>query len=244
MKRRCGSAWRRCAVVTLLLVAPAAAAQDQGKPPPRPPDIDRLLALAKDPEKIRQLMLDPVQLQDVMRMMESPAVQDYFRDPQRIQELMREVDMNQIGQAMRAIDPTVVRRAMTVRMMERLRNQLGASEEEWKVLGPMIEKLMAAQQEVRAGIRGLGRGGQGGGPGGGFFGGGAGEPSEVEEAAAAVREAASDPDIDRRETAIRLREYRRVRDKARQHLDQVQRDLRELLTARQEGILVMLGFLE
>src|SRR5687768_5945394 len=95
-------------LVTLFLFAPIAAAQNPA-PAPRPPEIDKLMALAKDPEKIRQLMADPAQLQDVMTMMELPAVQDFFRDPQRIQELMREVDMVRIGEAMRAVDPSIVR---------------------------------------------------------------------------------------------------------------------------------------
>jgi len=81
---------------------------------------------------------------------------------------------------------------------------------------------------------------------------GAGPPAEIDGAelfradvrdAAAVREATQDSDVDVRETTIRLREYRKVRDKARQRLEESERDLRELLSVRQEGILVMLGLL-
>ena len=35
--------------------------------------------------------------------------------------------------------------------------------------------------------------------------------------------------------------YRKAREKARQRLEQAEREVKELLTSRQEGILLMLG---
>jgi hypothetical protein len=83
------------------------------------------MALAKDPERIRQLMSDPVH---VVRGHADDGVaggSEFMRDPQRVQELMREVDMVQIGQAMRAIDPTAIRKAMSIRVLERPAEAVG-----------------------------------------------------------------------------------------------------------------------
>jgi hypothetical protein len=159
---------------------------------------------------------------------------------------MSEIDPEQIRQAMQAVDPSIIRQVAAARMLERLRQQLGASDAEWKVLGPKVEKLMHAQQELRAGIRGTGRGGFAGGFGGGRGVGnmlGGQEPSEVEEAAAALREAADDPVVGPREASRRLTAYRKAREKARQRLEKAENEVRELLTQRQEGILVMMGLM-
>jgi len=210
----------------------------------RPPEVQKLIDMAKDPERLRQAMSDPRQVQEVLKLMESDAVQQYFRDPQKIMELMTEINPEQIRQVMQTIDPAIFRKAAMARYMERLRQQLGATEEEWKVLGPKVEKLIAAQQEARAGVRG---GGGGGGAVGrpGFGGGtGSGEPSAVQEAASALREATRDPDVAARDTAIALRDYRAARDRARKRATEVEQELRELLTQRQEAILLMNGLLE
>ena len=48
------------------------------------------------------------------------------------------------------------------RMMDGIKESLGASDEEWKALSPKVEKVMSAQRDGRSG------------GGGGFFGGGGG----------------------------------------------------------------------
>src|SRR4051812_341802 len=45
------------------------------------------------------------------------------------------------------------------RMMTRIKEQLGASDDEWKALQPAVEKVMTAQRDTRGGG---GRGGPGG----------------------------------------------------------------------------------
>jgi hypothetical protein len=237
------------ALQALLLAPPSSWSQEQGQKPPRPPEIEKLLQLAKNPDKLREALTDPQRVQELMDLMESDAVREFARDPQRIMELMTEINPGQLRDAIQSIDPTIMRRAATARWMERLRKQLGATDEEWKVVGPRVEALLAAQQEARAGIRGFRAGGFGGPPAGGgggrgFFGPGPQESSAVEEAAAAVREASQDPSVPDRDTALALREYRKARDRARERLATAERDLRELLTQRQEAILVTLGLLE
>src|SRR5437764_12375408 len=57
------------------------------------------------------------------------------------------------------------------RMLTRIKEQLGASDDEWKALQPAVEKVMTAQRDARGGGRGGpggpgGRGGRRGGQGG------------------------------------------------------------------------------
>ena len=245
---------RRWALFTLFVLTVSTAgaharAQEDAPAPPRPPELERLLELARDPDRLRQAMSDPQQVREVMGLMESDAVREFVRDPQRVRELMSEIDPIAIRQAMQAVDPSIIRQVAAARALERLRVQLGATDVEWKVLGPKLETLIRSRQEVRAGIRGVGRGafagGFGGGRGlGGFPSASGGEPSEVEEAAEAVREAAEDPDVGPREAGRRLATYRKAREKARERLDKAEREVKELLTHRQEGILLMMGLVE
>ena len=232
--------------IALLCVTRGATAQQSGNgaPPPPPPEVQRLIDLAKDPDKIRELMSDPDRLAEVMRSMESEKVQEFMRDPERVQELMRQLDIGQIREAVRAVDPAVIRKAVASRWKQRLKEMLKSTEEEWKVLEPKIDNLVRAQQEVRAGIRGgFGRGGFGGAPGAAPPPVNRDEPSEVEEAAQDVRDAAADPDLPGAEVARRLNAYRKARDKAREKLDAAERDLRDVLTHRQEAILTIAGML-
>ena len=235
-------------VVMTVSMAGANARAREDAAPPRPPELERLLELARDPDRLRQAMSDPQQVRELMGLMESDAVREFVRDPQRVRELMSEIDPIAIRQAMQAVDPAIIRQVAAARALERLRVQLGATDVEWKVLGPKLETLIRSRQEVRAGIRGVGRGafagGFGGGRGLGGFPSAGGEPSEVEEAAEAVRAAAEDPDVGPREAARRLATYRKAREKARERLDKAEREVKELLTQRQEGILLMMGLVE
>lgn len=251
MNRIHRAAARVCVIALLLSGAPRAGAQQQDeKPPARPPEVERLVQLAKDPDRLRQALSDPQQVEELMDLAESDAVREFARDPQNLLRLMTEVNPGQIRDVIQSIDPSVVRRAMASRWMERLRKQLGATDEEWKVLAPKVENLLRAQQEARAGVRGVRPGGNGA-PGGGRsspfanpFGPGAEETSEVEYAAETVRMAVRAPEIPERDTALALAEYRKARDKARARLADAERELRELITQRQEAVLVLLGVLE
>src|SRR5688500_5381195 len=49
--------------------------------------------------------------------------------------------------------------------LNRIKEQLGANDEEWKVLQPKIGKVMEVQTQSFGGFGGLGRGGRGGGGG-------------------------------------------------------------------------------
>lgn len=149
-------------------------------------------------------------------------------------------------------------------IMSRMQEQLDASDDEWTVLAPKIEKVWELQRETRAG--GMGRGffgpppgfGGPGGPGGpdgprgeargegrgGRFGRGGGfgpEPSPEMEALQTVLENENAPADD---IQAKLKAYREARDKKEAELKTAREELRQLLTIRQEAMLVMMGTLE
>jgi hypothetical protein len=143
------------------------------------------------------------------------------------------------------------------RMMDRLKEQLGASDDEWKAIQPKVEKVMDAQRDARSGGGGFffggGRGGPGGGRGGPGGGGGGGrggpggtpgEQTAVGKAMADLRSALDEKSTPADEIAKRLATLRDVREKARKSLADSQKDLKDLLTQRQEAVLVMAGMLE
>ena len=121
------------------------------------------------------------------------------------------------------------------RMMNNIKERLGASDDEWKVLEPKVEKVMTAQREARAG----------GGFGGGRRGGGDQQPTtEIGKASADLRTALENKDTPADEIAKKLAAFREARDKGRAQLQASQKELKEILTQRQEAVLVNMGMLE
>ena len=128
---------------------------------------------------------------------------------------------------------------MRERFMNSIKEQLKADDDEWKVLQPKIEKLMNAQRDTR------GTGGFRGRPGGGGGGGGDNQPTTaVGKASADLRTALDNKDTAPEEIAKKLAALREARDKARADLAAVQKELKEVLTQRQEAVLVTMGMLE
>ena len=128
-----------------------------------------------------------------------------------------------------------------------LKEQLGTTDDEWKVLQPKIEKVSAARRNSGGfGGFGGGRGGPGGG-GRGRDGGGGGndaDASPVQKASRELRTALENKDTPAEEIAKRLTTLREAREKARGELTAAQKELKEVLTARQEAVLVTFGMLE
>jgi len=124
------------------------------------------------------------------------------------------------------------------RMMNNIKEQLGASDDEWKVLSPKIEKLMTAQRDARVGFGGLGGGNRR--PGGQDT-----QPTTpVAKASTDLRTALENKDTPAPELAAKLTALREARDKARAELTGAQKELKEILTQRQEAVLVTMGMLE
>lgn len=134
------------------------------------------------------------------------------------------------------------------RMMNRMKEEMGSTDDEWKVLAPKIEKVMTAQRETRAGGFG-GRGGPGGGPGGdrgGDRGNNATDQpvSKVAQAQRDLRTTLENKSAAADEISKKLDAFRKARDAAKADLQAAQKALKEVVTQRQEAMLVMSGMLE
>lgn len=155
---------------------------------------------------------------------------------------------------------------MRQRFADRMKEALGVSDDEWKALQPRIEKVQQLRRDASG--RGFGPGGAGGpppgfgggpggpqgqgGPGGpppGAFGGPGGpqrdqSPSPVQQKVNELRETLDNKDAKPDEIKAKLVALRDARAKARADLAKAQDELRDLLTVRQESVMVMMGMLE
>jgi peptidoglycan hydrolase CwlO-like protein len=147
------------------------------------------------------------------------------------------------------VDPAQFRQQAEQRMKE----QLGASDEEWKILQPKLDKVQTAQRDVRAGgMMGMmsARGGRGGPGGPGAAAGGtppaanAPAQSEVQKKAGDLQKVLDNKDAKPEDIKTALTAYRDARTKAKADLEKAQKDLKEVLSLKQEAQLVMMGLLE
>ena len=143
-------------------------------------------------------------------------------------------------------------------MADRMKQALGASDDEWKVLQPRIEKVQTLSRATRGG-GGMGfmmMGGQRGGPQRGGPGGGPSDrppsdrpqsdrpQSEVEKTSEALQKVLENKDAPAAEIKTALAALREARAKARAELETAQKELREVVTVRQEAQFVAMGLLD
>jgi hypothetical protein len=151
---------------------------------------------------------------------------------------------------------------MRQRMQDRMKEFVGASDEEWKAIGPKIEKVQQLQRDAYPRGGGFmafggpgGPGGPGGGPGGGFGGGpggpppgfggpGGGQPSEVQQKVQELREALDNKDTSADELKAKAQAVRDARARAKTDLAAAQDDLKQAANARQQAALLAMGVLE
>jgi Spy/CpxP family protein refolding chaperone len=140
-----------------------------------------------------------------------------------------------LAQPQGGFDPAQFRQQMN----DRIKQMLGATDEEYQAIQPKIEKLMQLQRDSRGGM-GFGRGR--GGPGGG------GDPnaqqSPTQAASKDLQTALDNKDAKPEEIKAKLTALREAREKAKTEMASAQKELRELLTQRQEAVMVMMGFLD
>ena len=150
-------------------------------------------------------------------------------------------------------------------MMERrMKEQLGASDEEWRVLAPRLRKVMNLTRQAGPGM-GIGRmfmagrrgpqnapkGVQNGRPQRGQDNGRPRRPrgpfgqeeTAVSKASDALQAALQNAETATEEIKTKLTALRMAKEKARQELAIAQKELREVLTLRQEAQLVLMGML-
>jgi hypothetical protein len=166
-------------------------------------------------------------------------------------------------------DPEQMRQRMEQfrqRMTDQMKQDLGVNDEEWKVLQPRIEKVQTLAMQSRGGMRGMfgRRGGRPGeGPGGDRPKGDRPEgdrpqgdrpqgdrprddrpQSEVEKKATELRTVLENKEAKPEEIKTALTALREARAKARQELETAQKELREVVSVRQEAVFVTMGLLD
>lgn len=159
------------------------------------------------------------------------------------------------GPGGRQFDPTRMREMME----QRMREQLGATEQEWKVLGPRVMKVSELNRQVSGFGRGFGgpgfggrRGGPMGGPQGGPQGGRQGnragapqrELTEVEKASEQLQTTLENTAATSEQIKAQLTTLRAAKEKTKQELAVAQQELRKVVTVRQEAQLVLMGLLD
>jgi len=161
----------------------------------------------------------------------------------------QDAQQGQQGQGRRGrgnFDPAQMRQ----RMEERLKEQLGTTDDEWKVLQPKIEKVATAQRETFGGFGRFGGRGMGGDRGGDRGGDQAqNRPSDRPEtklmkAQGELRTLLENKSAAGADVQAKLKSYREARDKARADLQTAQKELKEVCSVRQEAVLVLNGMLE
>ncbi len=144
------------------------------------------------------------------------------------------------------------REAMIQRMSEMMKQRLDASDEEWEVIQPRLMKVQQLERENRAGFgRAFGRFGnrsrggdddrgarQGGDEGGDR------ELSVVAQKSQALRQVLENENADTEAIKSALEELRVARKAHEAEVEQARQELREVLTLRQEAVLVAMGTLE
>lgn len=148
------------------------------------------------------------------------------------------------------------------RASDMMRERLGASEDEWKVLQPRIEKVQTLQRQSRGGMRGMtGFGSFGGRTRGSRGSRDSGDrPAPTTPTAAPAAPAREQSEIEKKTTALSevlkkeapapaeitaaLTELRAARAKSQKELTQARKELQEIVTPKQEAMLVLMGTLE
>ncbi len=136
------------------------------------------------------------------------------------------------------MDPAQMRQMM----LQRYKDALGATDEEWTVIEPKLDKVTVLSRDLRAGGRGgFGRGGRGGNAPAATP---ATPPTEVEKATTDLQTALDNPQADPKLIKDKLTALRTAREKVRQQLDKASADLKAVLSVRQEAQLVMMGIVD
>ncbi len=136
------------------------------------------------------------------------------------------------------------RAAMQERMLGMMKERIGATDEEWTIIQPRLSEVMTLSQGgARGMMRMFGRGRRGRGD----------RPQEqnaqtstdpVEKAADELQQTLDKEAPSTAEIKAKLQALRGAKEKNKQKLAAAQQKLREVLTLKQEAMLVMMGMLE
>lgn len=133
-------------------------------------------------------------------------------------------------------DRAAMRAQFMQRMLERTKEGMGVTDDEWKVIQPRLEKVQTLLMQTRMG--GMMRGGRGGDAQE------AQPQNDVAKAAQELRTAVENADTAPSILKDKVEALRKARAKANEELAAAQKNLRELLSVRQEAYLIMAGMLD
>ena len=198
----------RIAVLTLLVGGFVDAALSQDTRPSADSIAERMRA--------RGIQISPEQIERARKIMEDMA-NGVQPDPEQIKSILGDVR----------------KQAQT-----RVKETLGATDEEWQVLGPKVEKVQnLLLQNENTGMM-LSRFGLGNiNPGGG-------EQSEVQKKLQALQDLLKNKEAKVEEITAAMTEYRAAKVKAKADLEKARAELKELVTVKQEAQLMTMGLLE
>jgi hypothetical protein len=136
--------------------------------------------------------------------------------------------------------------AMRERYLTQLKEQLGSPDEEWKLLQPKLDKVLTVQRETRTNRGGFGGGRtRGGNQDANATPAAPAQPqSAVATASDDLRKAVADKGTSAEDLAKKITALREAKEKAKNDLAAAQKELRELLSARQEAVLITNGILD
>ena len=117
---------------------------------------------------------------------------------------------------------------MMDRMMERHKESLGVTDEEWKVIEPRLKNVLDARMETRMGGFGRWRG----------------DSQESDSEAEALRKALESEESSSDDIKAKLTAFRDAQKKKEEALQKAREELRKVLTIKQEARLVLDGVLD
>ncbi len=139
------------------------------------------------------------------------------------------------------------------RMADRIKTQMKATDDEWSVIQPLLEKVETKMRESMGrrfgGMAGGGRGGPRRGPGGDNNGGGNTDAANNRPQPAGAAETQAlrttlDGDASTNDIKAKLQAVRDQRKKSDAELASTREDLKKVLNLRQEAVLVLMGVLD
>ncbi len=136
----------------------------------------------------------------------------------------------------KAIDLSQIRQ----NVLDQLKTAMGCSDEEWAVILPKLEKVEAAEFEAGAPASGVG-------PAAKLAvlsGASSQKPSVVSQRRQELRTTLQNPSASEAEVKQRIESLREARTQARERLAQARKELADVLTQRQEAVLIDRGILE
>jgi hypothetical protein len=176
-------------------------------------------------------------------------MQDKGIDPQEffgsIRQQMQDGTLDQAALQQQMIDKGIIDKDMAAQMqqmqdnaqkanLDNLKTQLSASDDDWKLLQPRIQKVLNCMAVLGLNSRAGGMTG---------FMGTQSAASDLSKAMQSLRASLKDQATPAEIITSKLADWRAAHEKAKEDLTASQKDLQELLSLRQEGILANLGIL-